>query len=637
MAQPQMRTSAVSERPVQRRPAQRTPPRRRTGSVSSPRAGPVGSSPGAARRRSACASRCSSRSSSPSSSPCSVPTGSASAARRSTRRAHAATQLLAVQDIRVAVVQADSLASRLYLTGGAEDAGAARSSTSSSSIGRRRAGAVGAGARPRGHAGAGARGRPTPTWRATPGSSSRPGRTTARASRSARRTNARRTPWPPSSSTSCAWSSRVSATRSTTSSPPRTAPVSWLALAGWVLVGRHRPRRGLAGVRFRRILNVPLALGGIAVLVVLIAGTAVQGRAISDADDAVSSSLTTADLVAQARAAAYDAAAQEALTLINRGNGAANEAKWQSSSDVVVQALDSACTNGSTDACGLSDAVERLRRRPPGRSARRTTPATGTRRWPSASASAYGRPPTRRRPRPSPCTPFAAFADDQREARARPAARRPPTPWPRPPTASALMRALVFLAGIVVVVLAVRRVRAAAAGVPMTRRAARVRSPSARWRSPRAPATPSLPAPVEAPATTTTVAPSTTAAAGGHVGMRRRRSRPPRGTTPRGPMRPAVRCPPRGRCRRDRRWPTIVADGKLRVGVSADTLLFGYRNPFTGAIEGFDIDMLTYVAQALFGGTFDEARGHDRVPGDHLRPAAAVAAERATSISSPTR
>ena len=52
----------------------------------------------------------------------------------------------------------------------------------------------------------------------------------------------------------------------------------------------------------------------------------------------------------------------------------------------------------------------------------------------------------------------------------------------------------------------------------------------------------------------------------------------------------------------------IVANGKLRVGVSADTLLFGYRNPFTGAIEGFDIDMLTYVAQALFGGTFAEAR-----------------------------
>ena len=37
----------------------------------------------------------------------------------------------------------------------------------------------------------------------------------------------------------------------------------------------------------------------------------------------------------------------------------------------------------------------------------------------------------------------------------------------------------------------------------------------------------------------------------------------------------------------------IVERGKLVVGVSADTLLFGSRNPFTGEIEGFDIDMLT--------------------------------------------
>ncbi|MFT3854027.1 MAG: glutamate ABC transporter substrate-binding protein [Ilumatobacteraceae bacterium] len=53
---------------------------------------------------------------------------------------------------------------------------------------------------------------------------------------------------------------------------------------------------------------------------------------------------------------------------------------------------------------------------------------------------------------------------------------------------------------------------------------------------------------------------------------------------------------------------TIFENGKLRVGVSADTLLFGYRNPLSGTIEGFDIDMLTYVAQAIFGGTHDEAR-----------------------------
>ena len=40
---------------------------------------------------------------------------------------------------------------------------------------------------------------------------------------------------------------------------------------------------------------------------------------------------------------------------------------------------------------------------------------------------------------------------------------------------------------------------------------------------------------------------------------------------------------------------------KLRVGVSADSLLLGSRNPLTGQIEGFDIDMAKAVAKAIFG------------------------------------
>lgn len=45
----------------------------------------------------------------------------------------------------------------------------------------------------------------------------------------------------------------------------------------------------------------------------------------------------------------------------------------------------------------------------------------------------------------------------------------------------------------------------------------------------------------------------------------------------------------------------IAAQGHLRVGTSQDTLLFSSRNPFTGVIEGFDIDMARQVAQAIFG------------------------------------
>ena len=59
--------------------------------------------------------------------------------------------------------------------------------------------------------------------------------------------------------------------------------------------------------------------------------------------------------------------------------------------------------------------------------------------------------------------------------------------------------------------------------------------------------------------------------------------------------------------------------GRLVAGVSADTYLFASRNPFTGRIEGFDIDVVNAIAAAIFG----TARGHvqlrvitaaDRIP-----------------------
>ncbi|MEO7397426.1 MAG: glutamate ABC transporter substrate-binding protein [Ilumatobacteraceae bacterium] len=45
----------------------------------------------------------------------------------------------------------------------------------------------------------------------------------------------------------------------------------------------------------------------------------------------------------------------------------------------------------------------------------------------------------------------------------------------------------------------------------------------------------------------------------------------------------------------------IQQKGRLIVGVSGDTRQFGARNPVTGAIEGFDIDILKEVAKAIFG------------------------------------
>jgi polar amino acid transport system substrate-binding protein len=49
----------------------------------------------------------------------------------------------------------------------------------------------------------------------------------------------------------------------------------------------------------------------------------------------------------------------------------------------------------------------------------------------------------------------------------------------------------------------------------------------------------------------------------------------------------------------------IEARGRLVAGVSADTLLFGARDPIEGTLEGFDIDMVREVAKAIFGANDD--------------------------------
>ncbi len=45
----------------------------------------------------------------------------------------------------------------------------------------------------------------------------------------------------------------------------------------------------------------------------------------------------------------------------------------------------------------------------------------------------------------------------------------------------------------------------------------------------------------------------------------------------------------------------IKARGYLIAGVDQSTYHFGYLNPLDGQIEGFDIDMIRAVAQAIFG------------------------------------
>ncbi|WP_225978122.1 glutamate ABC transporter substrate-binding protein [Gandjariella thermophila] len=64
---------------------------------------------------------------------------------------------------------------------------------------------------------------------------------------------------------------------------------------------------------------------------------------------------------------------------------------------------------------------------------------------------------------------------------------------------------------------------------------------------------------------------------------------------PTGPLPPSGQMPPGSTMER------ILQRGRLIVGVDQSSYLFGFRDPFTGAIQGFDIDVIRQVAQAIFG------------------------------------
>jgi hypothetical protein len=115
---------------------------------------------------------------------------------------------------------------------------------------------------------------------------------------------------------------------------------AWLHVLGWLLLAGLVVASVWLSRTFRRVVNVPIALAAIALLLLLVIGGSLQGGAVSDADDAVAHELTGADRAAQARGAAFEARSQEALTLINRGNGAGYEANWKAADATVADALD---------------------------------------------------------------------------------------------------------------------------------------------------------------------------------------------------------------------------------------------------------------------------------------------------------
>ncbi|MEV4642975.1 glutamate ABC transporter substrate-binding protein [Actinoplanes sp. NPDC049548] len=70
---------------------------------------------------------------------------------------------------------------------------------------------------------------------------------------------------------------------------------------------------------------------------------------------------------------------------------------------------------------------------------------------------------------------------------------------------------------------------------------------------------------------------------------------------PRASLRPKKALPKPGAMPAGTYMRTIQDRGRLVLGTGQDLLLFSSRNPFTGQIEGFDVDMGKQIAEAIFG------------------------------------
>ncbi|HET8642133.1 MAG TPA: glutamate ABC transporter substrate-binding protein [Pseudonocardiaceae bacterium] len=66
-------------------------------------------------------------------------------------------------------------------------------------------------------------------------------------------------------------------------------------------------------------------------------------------------------------------------------------------------------------------------------------------------------------------------------------------------------------------------------------------------------------------------------------------------------LRPAGALPPPGQMPDGSTMARIQQRGYLIAGVDQNTYLFGYRNPFSGELSGFDVDIARQLALAIFG------------------------------------
>lgn len=122
----------------------------------------------------------------------------------------------------------------------------------------------------------------------------------------------------------------------------RSSGGSALALTGTLAVVVLVGALVLLARRSHRYLNVPLVVATGLVLVALVTGALTLAGVRSAVTDARGQQVQRVLTLTTLRSAAYDAKANESLTLVNRGSGASYEAKWKADSGTVQNAAGSA-------------------------------------------------------------------------------------------------------------------------------------------------------------------------------------------------------------------------------------------------------------------------------------------------------
>lgn len=107
--------------------------------------------------------------------------------------------------------------------------------------------------------------------------------------------------------------------------------------------------------RTSRFINLGLAGASLVVLVTWVLSGPAMAGAQSAVDDTASGPLSTLDQLGQGRAAAFDARSLEALTLISRGSGGAYQTQWVGEADLASRQFDAACIADSSKCSPLSD------------------------------------------------------------------------------------------------------------------------------------------------------------------------------------------------------------------------------------------------------------------------------------------